>query len=1536
MKVFLAFLLGAFIITEASALSTSQMTAITLPKAPRGPIIPTDRPFAWTPGMMTKGGIPNRTTICATLSPIGGGTDDSGAIQTAINGCAANGVVFLNPGTFVVNTNLLISTPQTLRGSGPGVTILKKTNGAHGRIPFTVSGTPIQTPEGPGQNSLAITASISGTTLTVTAINTSFPANSTAGPVLNVGDVLAGAGVAANTTVTGFGTGDGAHTGTYTVTPSQTVASTAMTQTYPYDVHPIIQIGPSTFPGPDNSSATALTADGVPGAFSITIASATGFAAGQFVLLDELTGATWQAAAPNYSCGGGSKNATFTGSISGGTLTAGTPSSTGVDSPGQIFPGDQLSVGTGPPTIVAQLTGTTFGAGTYSVSPGGQSVGSGTIISGGPCPPLVWRSNKVAWAMHYPSQVFVDDAQSANASCPFDGTFVDCNTSAPASFSWFSRKGRVTTEIKEIASISGNTITFTSPLSVGYRVANTAQLTRYDATGSQSGGNSVPVTMIGVEELTMIGGSNGSLRFEVAAYSWAKHIEIAQWIGEGIAENNSFRIEIRDSYIHTGSWPSPGGAGYALSLAMGSSESLIENNIFVDTCKDIVMRSSGTGSVVAYNYADDPWDNNSTTWQEVALNSSHMVGPHHVLFEGNYATNWDSDYTHGNSRDATIFRNVLSGQRRSFTDVGNVRTAGSSYGGWDNSFIGNIFGRSGQMGGWQYSDIAMNCDANGNNCAGGGNNWTGNSIWRLGYDPVGFITFPDPQVLSSVIRDGNYDFLTNSVHWHTTQAGFFIPNSLYLSAKPQFFGNNPWPWSDPVTGAQYTLPAKARFEAGTPNIVISMDVAPGPFASWLNAKTGYGAVGNGVADDTTSVQNCLTAAVSGTAICYFPAGTYKITTTLVFQNETGGGMIGHTAADTSIKWGGSSGGTLMDVSGSNEATVERLTFDGNSTAAILHNSVSGGQSSSGVFYLDNVFKNASQYGLLLGSGTTDDAERFILRNTFQNIGIAAISAQSNNALDIWPFYSVFNNNAIGVEGTTGNAFCIFCNFSANTVEDIHGGSAVQGTVSWGNYSTGSAQHFVIDGCGSDNGFSVVQDDTIVNVTGSSAPVSSACGGASMLALHNQLGTGIAPSITQSTGSGNGSDLLGLNNLFTAPSGGMSVSGTSSRIIETGSTYSGSVTGVANSIAVAPLATGTVLEPSAATGAAIQTSINTANSTYKGLRPIVHLGANTYSVASTITIPAGLDVVIVGDSYGTNVNWTGGAGAVFQCSSPCKVYFMDMRITAPSTNDALLIGTEDAAGSYVNAWYLVAQNTGSGVLVDALNNTAVNFYGLNTYTAGTNLALSVTGNGALTAASHTAVFAGTVSNSSPYTGALIGTSACPNLVMRNAWMEKDAYLGTFTCGNISFDGGQFAPSAAATSGFMMSISGFNGKFSMLNFQFSTGGFDADPPQITGSTGSTNVLFGMNWFRLASGPAYDSGWGAGGQTNGLMNWNSANPTPIASDRNGTPSNGTIASMLNQLLTVEPMQDMSMATGVTAAVVQNVFVQGSAAPLHVKTGI
>src|SRR6202044_2470425 len=83
-------------------------------------------------GMLSVGGIPNRTTICATVEPLGSGHDDTSDIQNAINSCPDEQVVSLAAGTFTIAEGNFVLIPKdiTLRGAGPGATILTRKGGA--------------------------------------------------------------------------------------------------------------------------------------------------------------------------------------------------------------------------------------------------------------------------------------------------------------------------------------------------------------------------------------------------------------------------------------------------------------------------------------------------------------------------------------------------------------------------------------------------------------------------------------------------------------------------------------------------------------------------------------------------------------------------------------------------------------------------------------------------------------------------------------------------------------------------------------------------------------------------------------------------------------------------------------------------------------------------------------------------------------------------------------------------------------------------------------------------------------------------------------------------------------------------------------------------------------------------------------------------------------------------------------------------------------------------------------------------------------
>ena len=95
--------------------------------------IPDARKIDWSKTGV-PGGIPNRTTIYATINAAtygNGTTDASGVINTAIANCPANQVVYLPAGTYRLNSSIHFQAKKniTLRGAGIGKTILAPVNG---------------------------------------------------------------------------------------------------------------------------------------------------------------------------------------------------------------------------------------------------------------------------------------------------------------------------------------------------------------------------------------------------------------------------------------------------------------------------------------------------------------------------------------------------------------------------------------------------------------------------------------------------------------------------------------------------------------------------------------------------------------------------------------------------------------------------------------------------------------------------------------------------------------------------------------------------------------------------------------------------------------------------------------------------------------------------------------------------------------------------------------------------------------------------------------------------------------------------------------------------------------------------------------------------------------------------------------------------------------------------------------------------------------------------------------------------------------
>jgi hypothetical protein len=185
------------------------------------------------------------------------------------------------------------------------------------------------------------------------------------------------------------------------------------------------------------------------------------------------------------------------------------------------------------------------------------------------------------------------------------------------------------------------------------------------------------------------------------------------------------------------------------------------------------------------------------------------------LVEGNYAPHMGVASTWGNAGYITYFRNHAPGVFRTIALTGpnapgnqaaielDARTQGMNV-------VGNVLGMPGLAGASYETRNATSCKQQ------------VPFIYRLNYDgATGYCTFPSPadtQASDTLLRHGNFDFVTKTVQWSPGVSSRDLPPSLYLTAKPAFFGSSPWPWVDPTGAARVnTLPAKARFDAGKPN-----------------------------------------------------------------------------------------------------------------------------------------------------------------------------------------------------------------------------------------------------------------------------------------------------------------------------------------------------------------------------------------------------------------------------------------------------------------------------------------------------------------------------------------------------------------------------------------------------------------------------------------------------------------------------------------------------------------------------------------------
>ena len=407
---------------------------------------------------------------------------------------------------------------------------------------------------------------------------------------------------------------------------------------------------------------------------------------------------------------------------------------------------------------------------------------------------------------------------------------------------WHSYCDRPTAELHKIASIgagpcpgTGCTLTFDDPLTVAFRQSGGHAAQVYGPLYPSNSVFNSPISFLqyaGVENVSLLRGPNGGLEMEFCAYCWVKNTEVGDWYNGGISIEYSTRSEFNTVYVHH-CWDSVNSGGeYPIALDNASTEILITNSITNFAGKGMVARAGGAGSVVSYSYVDDTMYDAEfgigDYWLDMGLNASHYSGPHHVLFEGNWGDNLDSDDTHGNAMYITFFRNQGSGLRTAFTDPsigkavndyagigyacgttgatgcsqnapGPLRATGPmAYNYWF-GFVGNVLGTAKETtaaNGWTYQG-----------------DWSTSRIWMLGWNAglpgATGAGGQDPHLTgaagSYIFRHGDYDYVNGSIADWTSGYSQTLPNSFYASSQPSFFGASgthctyPWPWVTPTS-----------------------------------------------------------------------------------------------------------------------------------------------------------------------------------------------------------------------------------------------------------------------------------------------------------------------------------------------------------------------------------------------------------------------------------------------------------------------------------------------------------------------------------------------------------------------------------------------------------------------------------------------------------------------------------------------------------------------------------------------------------------
>jgi len=207
-----------------------------------------------------------------------------------------------------------------------------------------------------------------------------------------------------------------------------------------------------------------------------------------------------------------------------------------------------------------------------------------------------------------------------------------------------------------------------------------------------------------------------------------------------------------------------------------------------------------------------------------------------------------------------------------------------------------------------------------------------------------------------------------------------------------------------------------------------------PRSDWVNVLS-LGAVGDGMADDTPAIQKALDGVRSGSTV-YLPAGTYRVTKTLRLTGPLiGVSVIGH-GRDTTLRWDGPAGASLLVDDGVAASRFVGLQFDGAKAAAIGFHHDSDHRFETEVRHGHLAFRNFTSAAVL-----AEPKDKYALAETefvnclFEDCGRGVVFVSFNDYNYTFDGCE-FRRCRIGIECAHGNFYARNSHFEASGEVDI--------------------------------------------------------------------------------------------------------------------------------------------------------------------------------------------------------------------------------------------------------------------------------------------------------------------------------------------------------------------------------------------------------------------------------------------------------------------------------------------------------------------